>query len=138
MSCRFVEADSLFFLTLYLIVAKLATVFALGGVILSARINMITPPSTRRSASRVRNLWLNRPWPGCPILPWPCPHPSFEFVSSIFPSDGLPLIWTWLSSTINIDWRSNEGYFSLARMVDRMALKRGAKPLRHVYTISSS
>ena len=38
-----------------------------------------------------------------------------------------------------MDWRSKkEGDFSLARMVDRIVSNRGAKPLRHICTISSS
>ena len=49
---------------------KLATVSALGGVILSARSGMIAPTSTRRSASRVHNILsvVEVLFPGLPLV----------------------------------------------------------------------
>ena len=55
-SCQLVKADSLFFLRHCLVVAKLATVSALGGVVLMALFNIVAPPSTRCSTSCVCNI----------------------------------------------------------------------------------
>ena len=46
---------TLLFATLCLIVAKLATISALGRVVLTARSGMAAPPSSRRSVSRICN-----------------------------------------------------------------------------------
>ena len=44
--------------TFYLAVAKIATVSVLGGVALSARSDMVSSPSSRRSASHIRDVLL--------------------------------------------------------------------------------
>ena len=44
--------------------------------------------------------------------------PLSESEKSICPSDVLGFVWTWFSSTNNIDWRlKNEGGVSLAKIV---------------------